>query len=89
MEVLRNFREETTTVNVETAAHPGREYNEVKSQQDSTLTQVRELRMTRTQSFKKGFRAVMSSLKRERLRIPLFLPYPRAPRHRPQDRATV
>ncbi|KAI5990809.1 hypothetical protein EDC04DRAFT_3077686 [Pisolithus marmoratus] len=56
MDTLRKIREETKTADAKTAEDLWREYNEVKSQLDSTLTQARELRMTLAQRFKKGFR---------------------------------
>ncbi|KAI6099981.1 P-loop containing nucleoside triphosphate hydrolase protein [Pisolithus croceorrhizus] len=89
MGALRKVREGTKRADAKTAEDLWREYNEVKNQLDSTLTQARELRMTLVQRFKKSFRSVLSSLKRGRRRTPSTAPRLRVPRPTSPDRATI
>ncbi|KAI6095453.1 P-loop containing nucleoside triphosphate hydrolase protein [Pisolithus sp. B1] len=58
METLRKIREETKRADVKTTEDLWREYNEVKNQLDSTLTQARELRMSLKQRAMKILRSV-------------------------------
>ncbi|KAI6102809.1 hypothetical protein F5141DRAFT_1132728 [Pisolithus sp. B1] len=57
-ETLRKIREETKRADGKTAEDLWKEYNEIKGQLDSTLTQARALRMTLTQRLQKGMRTV-------------------------------
>ncbi|KAI6025515.1 P-loop containing nucleoside triphosphate hydrolase protein [Pisolithus marmoratus] len=61
METLRKIREETKRADQKIATDLWREYNEVKEQLDSTLTQAHELRMNLKQRVKQGFRIVLKS----------------------------